>query len=211
MIIAAYCCYCGVSAVTETMLEPGWKRTIQWDGDRVHKILRNGGTSMLKWAQVNTILGPGSIASSDIGLCYFSVYSGLRDMKYWLASHYPEEDMIMVPESPYLAEALRQLDEYLGGRRRVFTISLDLKGTQFQTRVWETLLKVPYGLTITYSALATKAGYPQAARAVGNAMRANPLPVFVPCHRVLPANGSLGTYAGGKDLKRWLLELEGKQ
>lgn len=165
---------------------------------------------MLAFAEVNTKLGEGTIVSSVRGLCYFSLYRHAQDTRCWLATHFPEEDdLVMVPDFPHLVEAVKQLNEYLAGRRSEFSLPMDLKGTRFQTAVWRSLLKVSYGDTTTYGALALAAGYPQSARAVGNAMRANPLPVFIPCHRVLPTDRSVGHYAGGKELKRQLLELEG--
>ena len=167
---------------------------------------------MLAFTVVDTLLGEGSLVSSDEGLCYFNFYRNYADMERWLGAYFPEEDgLTMVPDFPYLKEAVKQLNEYLAGRRREFSLPLDLRGTPFQTAVWQALLTVRYGVTTTYGDLAAAVGHPRAARGVGNAMRANPLPVFVPCHRVLPSDGSLGCYGGGRERKRWLLELEGKQ
>lgn len=164
---------------------------------------------MLMGAKVTTILGQGKIVGSERGLCYFSIYRNMSDMGDWLAVHFPQQEITWLPEFPLLAQAAKQLNEYLAGDRRSFTIPLDLKGTPFQTKVWTKLLAISYGSTTTYGALAAVAGHTRAARAVGGAMRTNPLPIFVPCHRVLRADGSLGHYGGGKELKRWLLQLEG--
>jgi methylated-DNA-[protein]-cysteine S-methyltransferase len=104
---------------------------------------------------------------------------------------------------------LRQLPEYLAGRRTSFDLPLDLMGTPFQRRCWQALIEIPFGETRTYSELARGIGMaPGAARAVGQANGANPVPVIVPCHRVV-ASAGLGGYAGGLELKRRLLELEG--
>jgi methylated-DNA-[protein]-cysteine S-methyltransferase len=112
--------------------------------------------------------------------------------------------------APLLREAARQLGEYFDGQRREFSLPLDLSRLRpFQRGVLLALLQVPYGEVVTYGGLAVLAGYPGAARAVGGAMRGNPLPIVVPCHRVLPRSGGLGGFGGRPDLKRRLLELEG--
>ena len=109
-----------------------------------------------------------------------------------------------------LQEAARQLGEYFEGRRREFALPLDLSRLgPFQRRVLTALLQVPYGEVVTYGGLAVLAGHPGAARAVGGALRGNPLPILIPCHRVLPSSGGLGGFGGRPDLKQYLLELEG--
>jgi methylated-DNA-[protein]-cysteine S-methyltransferase len=107
-----------------------------------------------------------------------------------------------------LKEAVTQLGEYFKGTRNSFTLKLDLKGTPFQLRVWEELLKVPYGKTITYREIARRIGDKKALRAVGGANGSNPVSVIVPCHRVVGADGKLVGYAGGLWRKKWLLEHE---
>ncbi|MCS6963496.1 MAG: methylated-DNA--[protein]-cysteine S-methyltransferase [Thermoflexus sp.] len=107
------------------------------------------------------------------------------------------------------AQALAQIIEYLRGARRTFTVPLDPEGTPFQQRVWKEAARIPYGQTLTYRELARRIGQPQAARAVGQALGANPLPILIPCHRVIAADGRLGGYTGGRHLKQWLLLLEG--
>lgn len=113
------------------------------------------------------------------------------------------------PHSRITDYAFSQLDEYLSGKRRAFDVPLKPKGTDFQRHVWEVLQGIPYGQTITYKGLAELCGNPEAARAIGGAMRANPIPVFIPCHRVITSNGKLGGYSCGLNVKRRLLELEG--
>lgn len=105
-------------------------------------------------------------------------------------------------------EAVLQLGEWFAGRRRTFELCLDPAGTAFQRRVWDVLLAIPFGETLTYGEVATRAGQPGAARAVGHAVGRNPLAIIVPCHRVVAAGGRLGGYAGGLDNKRWLLDHE---
>ena len=111
--------------------------------------------------------------------------------------------------SPVTEEAARQLDEYFAGRRRAFDLPLLFAGTEFQKAVWGELLKIPFGETVSYGCIAQRIGMPKAVRAVANANGANPLSVFVPCHRVVGSDRSLTGYGGGLEAKRRLLELEG--
>jgi methylated-DNA-[protein]-cysteine S-methyltransferase len=108
-----------------------------------------------------------------------------------------------------LDDVRRELDEYFEGRRREFDLRLDLRVAAFNGEVLTELARVPYGVTTTYGALAAKVGHPRAARAVGMVMNRNPIPIVLPCHRVVGANGSLTGYAGGLDRKLRLLQLEG--
>ena len=107
-----------------------------------------------------------------------------------------------------LREAVRQLDEYLSGERREFTVPLCVGGTAFQRAVWDALRGIPYSTTTTYRAIAVAIGRPTAVRAVAHAIASNPLSILIPCHRVLPATGSIGNYAGHPAAKRYLLQLE---
>jgi O-6-methylguanine DNA methyltransferase len=108
----------------------------------------------------------------------------------------------------WVRQAVRELEEYLAGRRRKFTVPLDLRGTDFQKKVWKALRAIPFGATRSYGEIARQAGNARAARAVGMANHDNPIAIVVPCHRVIASDGSLGGYAGGLDLKRRLLRLE---
>lgn len=110
--------------------------------------------------------------------------------------------------SPALATAGQQLDEYFSGARTEFDIELEPVGTPFQKRVWRALNEIEYGQTATYSEVAAKIGNPRGVRAVAGAIASNPLSVFVPCHRVIAADGTPGGYAGGLSAKRFLLCLE---
>ena len=103
-----------------------------------------------------------------------------------------------------------QLGEYFAGRRTGFELSLAGHGTEFQRRVWEAMLDIPYGGTATYGEIARVIGRPSTARAVGAASRRNPIGIVVPCHRVVGADGALTGYGGGLDRKAWLLELEAR-
>jgi len=111
--------------------------------------------------------------------------------------------------SMVLTEAERQLATYFDGVRRTFDLPLDPQGTAFQRAVWEKLRLIPYGTTTTYRDLAAQIGRPAAVRAVGAANGRNPLPIVIPCHRVLGSDGSLTGYGGGLAIKQALLQLEG--
>jgi len=109
------------------------------------------------------------------------------------------------------AEVVRQLQAYFRGELREFDVPLALQGTEFQRRVWNALRGIPYGETISYLQLAERVGNPKAVRAVGLANGSNPIPIIVPCHRVIGSDGSLTGFGGGISTKKKLLELESKQ
>ena len=113
------------------------------------------------------------------------------------------------PEEPLLAAAAAQLDEYFAAERRDFDLELDLAGTDFQRAVWDELVRIPYGETVSYGEIARRLGRPERVRAVGAANGRNPVAIVVPCHRVIGADGSLVGYGGGLDRKRRLLAIEG--
>ena len=103
--------------------------------------------------------------------------------------------------------AIAQLVEYLEGKRQVFDLPLDVRGTPFQRKVYEAVARIPYGHTRSYAEIAREVGQPSAVRAVGSANGANPIPLVIPCHRVIASDGKLGGYGGGLPLKAKLLEL----
>src|SRR3954451_18567286 len=142
------------------------------------------------------------IASTPRGLCRLSYTVEGADEE--IARAYGTR----VLRSP-LDEVRRELDEYFEGKRTEFDLPLDLRVAAFHAEVLRELALVPYGRTETYGALATKVGRPRAARAVGTVMNRNPIPIVLPCHRIVGANGSLTGYAGGLDVKLRLLQLEG--
>lgn len=111
--------------------------------------------------------------------------------------------------SDVIGQAERQLDEYFAGRRRTFDVPLLFVGTDFQKTVWNELLTIPFGQTLSYGDLARRIGMPKAVRAVANANGANSISIFAPCHRVIGSDRSLTGYGGGLDAKRYLLALEG--
>jgi methylated-DNA-[protein]-cysteine S-methyltransferase len=113
------------------------------------------------------------------------------------------------PDDPYMFNIFTELKEYFNGERKKFSSPLDVLGTEFQSKVWNELLKIPYGKLKTYKEIATKLGNENAMRAVGRANATNHAPIIIPCHRVIASNGRLGGYSGGISLKEKLLELEG--
>lgn len=110
---------------------------------------------------------------------------------------------------PLFEETRRQLEEYFSGTRQNFDLPLNPSGTAFQRRVWRALLDIPYGTALSYRELARRVDCPKGYRAVGQANGKNPIPILIPCHRVIGADGTLGGYSTGLDRKRFLLELEG--
>lgn len=131
-----------------------------------------------------------------------------RNLRYLLRA-FPA-DMVADNSSPLLAQATAQLDEYFNGIRRSFSVPLKFAGTSFQRRVWEELLAIPYGSTLSYGEVAARIGMPGAARGVAAAIGANRMSVFVPCHRVIGVDGSMTGYAGGLQAKRFMLYLESR-
>lgn len=117
-------------------------------------------------------------------------------------------ETVSPPPTPLLQRAAQQLTEYFAARRRRFDLPLRPQGTVFQQAAWSALCDIPYGQTRTYAQQAASIGRPKACRAVGMANHCNPLPLFIPCHRVIGAGGKLTGYAGGLAIKRFLLELE---
>ncbi|MBM6727247.1 methylated-DNA--[protein]-cysteine S-methyltransferase [Megamonas funiformis] len=118
----------------------------------------------------------------------------------------PQKALLQTTE--LLSMATIQLDEYFQGKRTTFSLPFKLTGTPFQLAVWKELQNIPYGQTTSYKEIAQKINKPKACRAVGMANNKNPLPIIIPCHRVIGSNGKLIGYAGGLKLKNYLLELE---
>jgi O-6-methylguanine DNA methyltransferase len=158
-------------------------------------------------AEFESPIGTLRIASTDRGLAYLGLPgSGGRGFAGWLAraAKGARREQAFAPNR----DAIRQVVEYLEGKRDAFDLPLDLRGTPFQSSVWNALLAIPYGATRTYAEVAEAVGAPTALRAVGAANGANPVPLVVPCHRVIATGGKLHGYGGGLDLKRRLLAME---
>lgn len=135
-------------------------------------------------------------------------HQGLREIWFAQERHPKQAQADWIRAEAPLRFARLQLDEYFAGERKQFELPLHPIGTPFQLKVWEELRRVPYGATISYGELARRIGKPQAMRAVGAANGRNPLPIVVPCHRVIGADGSLTGFGGGLPTKRHLLSLE---
>jgi methylated-DNA-[protein]-cysteine S-methyltransferase len=151
------------------------------------------------WHEAESPVGGLLLASDGASLrsiCFRAGRQPLRIESDWVADPKPFE------------RVLSQLEEYFAGRRQQFDLSLDARGTAFQRIVWRQLCSIPYGETISYGELARRIGNPRASRAVGLANGANPLPIVVPCHRVIGVNGSLTGFGGGLPIKQKLLSLE---
>jgi len=157
---------------------------------------------MLHETTMHTPIGELLLVASDRGLREIRLPLGMRRTSRPAAG----------ADTPVLAETRRQLDEYFRGKRRDFELPLDIDGSPFQREVWDALVRIPYGETESYGQLAERVGRPGAARAVGGANVRNPLPIVVPCHRVIGASGALTGYGGpsqeGIAIKRWLIDHE---
>ena len=155
---------------------------------------------MNRHAIVSTRIGDLTLVASDNAL------AGVYFPHHWVK---PSPDVLgdlVEATDPVIAEAARELDEYLTGERTTFDLPTVLRGDEFQRRVWSILEEIPYGGTTTYGEIASRLG--DNAQAVGKAVGQNPLSIVVPCHRVIGKNGSLTGYAGGLKRKQFLLELE---
>lgn len=148
------------------------------------------------------------IASTDKGVCKLSVpRQTKKDFIKWLRENF--DDSEVVDNKSHNRDAIDQLTRYFNGKLAKFTVPVDFHGTPFQVRVWKELQRIPYGSTISYKQLAKRLGTSRGFQAVGRANAANPIPIVIPCHRVLGTDGSLVGYASGIKTKEFLLRLEG--
>lgn len=165
------------------------------------------GEAVVTWGRIESEVGTFVSVATDAGISRLILpteFPGL--VEPWVAHRFPGAELRR--DDAAFADLGRQLRAYLRGRLRIFTAPLDLRGTEFQRRVWEEVGRIPYGETRSYRQVAAAVGAPRAVRAVGAANAANPVPILIPCHRVLGADGSLTGYGGGLALKQRLLELE---
>ncbi len=146
---------------------------------------------------------------TDIGRIGIEEKKGEICGVYFKDKRLPQE--VDIYETEILKEASYQLNKYLSGKLKTFSLPLAPSGTGFMQEVWQLICEIPYGKTFTYKELAEKVGRPKAARAIGLACNRNPIPIFIPCHRVVGSNGKLNGYLGGIDIKERLLLLEAKQ
>jgi O-6-methylguanine DNA methyltransferase len=157
----------------------------------------------LYYAQMHSAIGPLWVVVSNMGLVMIEFGDRKFPPPKW------KEKFDWLESEGKTAPARKELAQYFDGRRTDFTVPLDLRtGTEFQRQCWGILTKIPYGEIRSYQEVAKAAGRPAASRAVGQANHANPIPIVIPCHRVINADGHLGGYGGGLDVKEQLLALE---
>ena len=146
-------------------------------------------------ASIVSPIGPLRIRAMEKGICAVD-----------FADH-PVKNSVDAPK--FLTDAIGQLEEYFAGSRRAFTdLPLLVAATDFQEAVWDALANIPYGTVRTYGQLAALVDRPGGAQAIGQALTRNPIPIIVPCHRIIPSTGETGGYAGGAERKAWLLQME---
>ncbi|QWG51750.1 methylated-DNA--[protein]-cysteine S-methyltransferase [Bacillus mycoides] len=147
------------------------------------------------------------IAATENGLCFIgSQDENFEELNTWASKKLPQHTFIQNPD--YLQTYTKELIEYLETKLETFTIPIDVYGTAFQLAVWNTIREIPYGETHSYSEIAERIQKPNAVRAVGTAVGANPLLITIPCHRVIGKNGKLTGFRGGLEMKKELLKLE---
>ncbi|MGD0337636.1 MAG: methylated-DNA--[protein]-cysteine S-methyltransferase [Bacteroidota bacterium] len=148
------------------------------------------------------------VASTEQGVCKISIpRESRKDFFAWLTAHFDDDDVI--ENKSRNKGVIDELTRYFNGKLVAFHTPLHHIGTPFQIRVWKELTRIPYGTTITYDKLARRVGVPRGFQAVGQANSMNPIPIVVPCHRVIGKDGSLVGYSGGLKTKEFLLRLEG--
>ncbi|MBI4811479.1 MAG: methylated-DNA--[protein]-cysteine S-methyltransferase [Ignavibacteriales bacterium] len=194
-----------ISNITTTL-----KKKLRSESETVKQIQddENSLSSAIYCTSFDSRIGRIYIASTEKGVCKVSLpHENRKDFVGWLKKHF---DLEMVSDNRLKnKDVIDQFTRYFNGRLAQFHCSLDLIGTPFQIRVWKELAKIPYGSTITYKHLAKRVHAPKAFQAVGRANGANPLPIIIPCHRVIGSDGSLVGYAYGVKTKEFLLRLEG--
>lgn len=168
------------------------------------RVLQTAALPQVAVRTLNVAVGTLEVAASSRHLLYIGLERKQEDSSFqrWWQGRF-----LKAPSTAVLDSALRQLRQYFGDERRDFELPLDPGGTKFQRCVWEVVLRIPFGKTLSYGELARRVG--SSPRAVGGAVGANPLPIVIPCHRVVGADGSLTGYGGGLRMKVWLLRHEG--
>jgi AraC family transcriptional regulator of adaptative response/methylated-DNA-[protein]-cysteine methyltransferase len=170
---------------------------------------RAGGLGVeIRWSMVDTALGKALVAATERGICAVELGDDAEALERCLRQEFPRAriERVDAGSDEFLAPRLQAVADRLAGLRA--EVPLDLMGTSFQKRVWDALMKIPVGETLSYSALAQQLGAPRAARAVASACAHNRIAVVVPCHRVVRGDGSLGGYRWGLPMKQNLLERE---
>ncbi|MFC5713746.1 methylated-DNA--[protein]-cysteine S-methyltransferase [Thalassorhabdus alkalitolerans] len=163
------------------------------------------------YSEMDSFIGPITLVGTNQGVCmlqYGSAEHSLPLVKTWLKKKNLKVDLLQ-QNNEALQTVVTQLEEYFSGERNTFDVEIDLYGTKFQRLVWEALNAIPYGQTKSYKQVALEIGAPKAVRAIGAANNQNPLPIILPCHRVVGSNGAMVGYGGGLRKKEQLLVLEG--
>ncbi|AXF57658.1 methylated-DNA--[protein]-cysteine S-methyltransferase [Salicibibacter kimchii] len=164
----------------------------------------------VRFTEMETPIGTLTLVATEKGLCQL-LYGDSNEtcvkIRTWMAKKNMRREIIR--DDSCFRETTKQLHEYFQGKRHVFDLPVDMYGTSFQKSVWEALQRIPYGETQSYKQVAVAIHSPKAVRAIGSANNKNPLPIIVPCHRVIGSNGAIVGYGGGIEKKKKLLELEG--
>ena len=155
---------------------------------------------MTEFAALDTPMGTFGIHTNSLGVSRVYLPNDLQDN---------ERETPLAEQSSLLKQAMTELEQYFKGKRQVFDIVLDLHLSPFYQKILMEVSKIPFGTTVSYRDVAVRSGNPKAVRAAGTANAKNPVPIFIPCHRVLSSDGTLGGYGGGLDLKKRLLLHEG--
>ncbi|RBW69380.1 methylated-DNA--[protein]-cysteine S-methyltransferase [Bacillus taeanensis] len=161
------------------------------------------------YGEMESPLGPLTVVSTNEGICklqFGSVEETLPSIKAWAKKHFLKIEV--GNDETILQDVYSQLNEYFIGEREQFDIPIDLYGTPFQQKVWNSLRSIEYAETNSYKEVAQAIGAPKAVRAIGSANNKNPVPIIIPCHRVIGSNGALVGYGGGLSKKEYLLQLE---
>ena len=162
-------------------------------------------TISLYYTSFNSPIGKIHLAATEKGLCEVGISESEKRFVKSLQKTYKIKP---VKDDAAFKDIVRLLKRYFNGERIKIDIPFDFQGTDFEKKVWKALLKIPYGKTKTYGEIAKEIGLPNGARAVGNACGKNPIPIIIPCHRVVASNGGLGGYTGGIGIKKKLLKIE---
>jgi AraC family transcriptional regulator of adaptative response/methylated-DNA-[protein]-cysteine methyltransferase len=171
---------------------------------------KGGRGARIRYALTATPLGQLLVAATERGICFISLGARREELEQRLRREFPAAEGIEHSE-PVLASAVRAIVDFIAGKEPHINLPLDIRWTAFQRRVWEELRRIPLGETRSYGEIARALGQPHAQRAVGHACATNPVPLLVPCHRVVRGDGDLGGYRLGPERKRRLLEREAAQ
>ncbi|SDE63456.1 methylated-DNA-[protein]-cysteine S-methyltransferase [Paenibacillus sp. UNCCL117] len=167
-------------------------------------------TNSIFYDEMDSPIGPLVLAVYDGAVCqveFGRFDAGRERLQKWSDRWFGTRSWVRAPEA--VSEARAELEDYFRGERTLFAVPLDLRGTPFQVKVWEALRTIPYSQVCSYKDIASLVGSPKAVRAVGGANNRNPVPIIVPCHRVIGAAGAMVGYGGGLEIKTYLLRHEG--